>query len=300
MDPVTHAIVGVVLSSPVASTHPEAAAAFMLGSVLPDLDATSRVFGKRAFLRAHQTYTHSPPVIAATGVAFGAGLATVGVRAPCAPVALVAAMLLHSFMDFTNTYGIAALAPFSHRRWSLDWIFFIDAVVLSVSVSAAGYVGWTWSQGREVAWLIPGIYALVLAAYWGVKAVLHHRAIRLSPTGTVSLVPSALIPWEFLGMAREGTVARLFRLDARAGGISEDGTQEILDEAWSRPLMALPEYRLMRSMSNAYHVVEATATPDGSELLCKDLRTRNFGGRFGELRVRVASDGAIVRAHFNV
>ncbi len=300
MDPVTHAIVGVVLSSPVASTHPEAAAAFMLGSVLPDLDAASRVFGKRAFLRAHQTYTHSPPVIAAIGVVFGAGLAAVGVRAPHAPAALVAAMLLHSFMDTTNTYGITVLAPFSHRRWSLDWVFFIDAVVLAVSVSAAGHVGWTWSQGREVAWLIPGIYAFVLAAYWGAKAVLHRRAVRLSPTGTVSLVPSALIPWEFLGMAREGPVARLFRLDARGGRISEDGTQEILDESWSRPLMALPEYRLMRSLSKAYHVVEATATPDGSELLCRDLRTRNFGGRFGELRVRVAPDGAIVGAHFNV
>ncbi len=300
MDPVTHAILGVVLSSPVASTHPEAAAAFMLGSILPDLDATSRVFGKRAFLHAHQTYTHSPAVIVAIGVAFGAALAATGIRAPYAPLALVAAMLLHSFMDVTNTYGITVLAPFSHRRTSLDWIFFIDAFVLAVSVPAAGYVGWVWSQGREVGWFVPGIYALVLAAYWGAKAVLHCRAVQLSPAATVSLVPSALIPWEFLGTAKDGAVARLFKLDARTGALSDDGTREILDEAWSHLLEALPEYRLMRSVSNAYHVVEATAKPDGSELLCKDLRTRNFGGRFGELRVLLASDGAIVRAYFNV
>ena len=300
MDVVTHAMIGLVLASPVAPTHPEAAAAFMLGSVLPDLDATSRIFGKRAFLHAHQTYTHSTPIIVAIGVAAAAALTAADIRAPYAPLALALGMLLHSFMDVTNTYGITVLAPFSHRRSSLDWVFFIDAFVLAVSVPAAGYVGWVWSQGRDVAWLLPGAYAVALSVYWPVKAVLHRRAKRLSPTGTVSLVPSALLPWEFLGTAEEGAVVRLFRLDARTGEVTDDGGQEILDDAWSPVLEQRPEYRLMRSLSPAYHVVEAAARPDGTELLCKDLRTRNFGGRFGELRVLVAPDGAVLRTDFNV
>ena len=137
MDVVTHAMVGLVLASPVAPSHPEAAAAFMFGSVLPDLDATSRLFGKRAFLRAHQTYTHSTPVIVAVSLAAGAALVAADVYAPYAPLALALAMLLHSYMDATNTYGITVLAPFSHRRSSLAWVFFIDAFVLAVSIPAA-------------------------------------------------------------------------------------------------------------------------------------------------------------------
>ena len=300
MDVVTHAMIGLVLASPVAPTHPEAAAAFMLGSVLPDLDATSRLFGKRAFLQAHQTYTHSTPVIVAIGLAAVAALAVTGVRAPYAPLALVLAMLLHSYMDVTNTYGITLLAPFSHRRSSLDWIFFIDAFVLAVSIPAAGYVGLMWYRGHDVTWPLPMAYATILAIYWLAKALIRGRAGRLAPAGTVALVPSAFLPWEFLGTAEQGAMVRLFRLDGRSGKLTEEGRQEILDNAWSHVLEELPEYRQMRSLSAAYHVVEATAGPDGTEVLCKDLRTRNFGGRFGELRVLVAPDRTVLRADFNV
>ena len=48
MDIVTHGMMGIVLASPFAASEPAAAGAFMLGSVFPDLDAFSRVFGKRA------------------------------------------------------------------------------------------------------------------------------------------------------------------------------------------------------------------------------------------------------------
>jgi len=57
VDIVTHAMMGLVAASPFAGERPEAAAAFAAGSVLPDLDALSRVFGKRAFLACHQTWS---------------------------------------------------------------------------------------------------------------------------------------------------------------------------------------------------------------------------------------------------
>ena len=42
---------------------------FIFGSVLPDVDSLSRLFGKVAFLRWHQTCTHSiPVVISATAI----------------------------------------------------------------------------------------------------------------------------------------------------------------------------------------------------------------------------------------
>ena len=48
MDIVTHGMVGVLLAAPLAESHPIAAGSLLLGSVLPDLDALSRLAGKRA------------------------------------------------------------------------------------------------------------------------------------------------------------------------------------------------------------------------------------------------------------
>lgn len=42
---------GLICGSALAPSLPEAAAAFALGSVLPDLDALSRLLGKRTFMR---------------------------------------------------------------------------------------------------------------------------------------------------------------------------------------------------------------------------------------------------------
>jgi len=64
MDVVTHAAMGTVIASPFFAEYPLPAAGFMLGSAIPDLDALSRFFGKRVFLKWHQTYTHSLPLIA--------------------------------------------------------------------------------------------------------------------------------------------------------------------------------------------------------------------------------------------
>ena len=66
MDIVTHGMMGVVLAAPFAADYPEASIAFMLGSVVPDLDAVSRIAGRRSFLKCHQTYTHALPVIVPT------------------------------------------------------------------------------------------------------------------------------------------------------------------------------------------------------------------------------------------
>ena len=93
VDIVTHAMMGVVVASPALTHHPIAAGCFMFGSVLPDLDALSRVFGKRAFLKSHQTYSHALPVIAVIGLLAGVALWPTSMWDPWAPLALVAGMV---------------------------------------------------------------------------------------------------------------------------------------------------------------------------------------------------------------
>ena len=59
MDIVTHALIGLASSAGLMHTHPALACGLVFGNVAPDLDAFSRLGGKHAFLRFHQTYTHS-------------------------------------------------------------------------------------------------------------------------------------------------------------------------------------------------------------------------------------------------
>lgn len=298
MDIVTHAAMGVVLAVPFLDSHPAAAACFVFGAVLPDLDALSRVLGKRAFLCWHQTYTHSLPLIAVVALAAWPVLRAAGVSDPWAAPALGIGMTLHALLDVTNTYGITLLAPFSKRRFSLEWVFFIDAFVLVATAVALTLVLRALAGGTGTA-SVAAAYAAVLLAYWATKALLRRRAARHGPPGTLSLVPSALVSWRFLGCARVGEEVTTFRLNAVTGELGDERRHAVQDGRVGALLAELPEFRVMRDLSPAYHVVDSVADDEGTSVVCRDLRTRNFGGRFGMLSVRLDRDGRIVRSHFD-
>lgn len=298
MDIVTHAAMGIVLAAPFLDSHPAAAACFVFGAVLPDLDALSRVLGKRAFLCWHQTYTHSLPLIAVVALAAWPVLRAAGVSDPWAAPALGIGMTLHALLDVTNTYGITLLAPFSKRRFSLEWVFFIDAFVLVATAVALTLVLRALAGGTGTA-SVAAAYAAVLLAYWATKALLRRRAARHGPPGTLSLVPSALVSWRFLGCARVGEEVTTFRLNAVTGELGDERRHAVQDGRVGALLAELPEFRVMRDLSPAYHVVDSVADDEGTSVVCRDLRTRNFGGRFGMLSVRLDRDGRIVRSHFD-
>jgi len=291
MDAVTHAGIGCILAAPLVAEHPAAAACVALGSLLPDLDSLSRVFGKRAFLRWHQTWTHSLPVIACVAALSWPVFRLLGVDDPLAPAALGGAMALHALLDVTNTYGITLWAPFSRRRTSLEWVFFIDSVVLLATAVALALVVPRLASGGDPA-SITGAYIVGLAAYWACKAWLRRRAGRLAPAHTLSLIPTALIPWTYLGCAREGDEIVTFRMNALTGSVSARAAHAIADESTVRDL---PEFRAMRDLSPAYHAVES-----GRRVVCRDLRTRNFGGRFGMLEVSLDDRGDVQKTRFHV
>lgn len=292
MDIVTHGMMGVVVASPWVASRPEAAAAFMFGSVLPDLDAFSRVFGKRVFLKAHQTWSHAIPVMAALG-ALAAALSGL----PAAGLGLGLGMLFHGLLDATNTYGITLLAPFTRRRYCAEWVFFIDATVVALTTAALAWVLYAWP---EPGWKVQAAYGAALAAYWTLKALLRRRAARLGPPGPLALLPSALWPWEYFGCSREGDSLRVWRIHALRGALLDDRRVPILDGLWMEKIGGLPELRIMRELSPAYHVVEAVEEPAGTRLTCRDLRTRNFGARFGEIRLLVDPAGGVKDVEFHV
>ncbi len=299
MDIVTHAAMGIILAAPLADSHPVAAACFAMGSALPDLDVLARVFGKRAFLRWHQTYTHSLPLIALTGAFAWLAAPWFGVGDAWAAPALAAGMTLHVLLDVTNTYGITLWAPFSRARRSLEWVFFVDAFVLVVTVLALTLVLRALAAGASLI-AVSLSYAVAMTAYWSIKAVLRHRASRLAPTTTVSLVPSALVPWRFLGCARVDDVVTMFEINACTGRLRHESRVTILDGRHDALLAAQPEVRSMRELTPAYHAVGEMPGDAGTRIICRDLRTRNFGGHFGTLTMDVTRDGRVQERHFHV
>jgi membrane-bound metal-dependent hydrolase YbcI (DUF457 family) len=299
MDIVTHAGIGLVAASPFLADRPELAVGMVAGSVLPDLDALCRLRDKTAFLRTHQTWSHALPV----QLSFSAGTAFVATLLGCRGVevglGLFAGFLGHSLLDLTNTYGVAWLTPFSRRRFCLEWVFFIDAVVFAGLAIALAVVVPVWfRQGR-----VPGIYAIAffgfLALYVVGKGVLRRRAGAFCPDSK-SLVPSALVPWRFYGTQRRQHSVSFFRVNAITGACSTVGEMPVMDDAFAQTLNDVPEYRLMREVSPEYHVVEASPENEGVRLLCRDMRMRNFGTRFGDLEVWLDSNHHVARSRFYV
>lgn len=299
MDIVTHAGIGLIAASPFLADRPELALGIVAGSVLPDLDALCRLADKRAFLRAHQTWTHASPVQFVFSFGIAALAAWFGWKGVELGGGLLVGLMGHSLLDLTNTFGVAWFTPFSRRRFCLEWLFFIDVVVL-VGVAIGLIQVLPGSLRNEP---VPAQHAVVflasLAAYVLGKAILRQRAGRLCPQA-ISLVPSALVPWRFFKTDRKPGAITFLRVNALTGLQTVVAQVPLLDDSFARVLEAIPEFRLMRGVSPEYHVVGASADGPGTRLLCRDMRMRNFGTRFGDLEVWLDANNQIIRSRFYV
>ncbi len=59
-------------------------------------------------------------------------------------------MFMHVALDLTNSYGVRCLWPFTSKRFALDWIFFIDAPIVCLTIVALAF---QWLVGSELGWL---------------------------------------------------------------------------------------------------------------------------------------------------
>jgi membrane-bound metal-dependent hydrolase YbcI (DUF457 family) len=287
-----------VLAAPLLPQAPLTGSLLALGCCLPDVDSLSRCFGKCAFLYWHQKYTHSLAFVAGCTVLAWWLLRHQG--EPWAAIGLAIGLLIHIGLDCCNTFGAAALWPISARRWSREWLFFIDTPVTVLTVIAVllAFVPQVAERLSSSATAIA--YAVTLAAYISLRIVLSLRAWRSAPAATISLIPSAFVPWRFYGVARASTDVHTFTLDCLQHRILDEHWVPTLDTQWASATNPLSEFQAMRDLSPAYHVLSATPCNDGTILTCRDLRTRNFGGRFGELQIVVDGTGNIVRSTFHV
>ena len=290
MDIVTHGMMGLAVAAPFLGTDTGAAVGFILGSTLPDLDAFSRCFGKRAFLKWHQGWTHSMPVQIAFGTTGCLIVKWVAPELATLIVGLLAGAMTHSLLDLTNTYGIRIVAPFSRRRFCFEWMFFIDSVVLLLTVVALVPAVRSLLFGYPANQMAAILYMVSFVLYAGLKATLRRRASFLASADAVSVIPSAMWPWMFFECRRSGNEVTSSKLNAITGTSCEVARHKIHDDEFADELSAVDEFQTMSDLSPAYHVVERREDGSDIHIQCRDMQILNFNTSFGILDVKFNND----------
>jgi inner membrane protein len=222
LDNLTHTAIGLFLSrAGLKSWTPRATPILLLAANIPDIDVVSAGGGSLAYLHYHRHLTHSlvaMPVMALMAVGAIRLLSRKPVRWLGAFAAAMIGVATHVLLDWTNTYGIRLLLPFSARWLRLDlvnvfdlWIWavlllavagpFLGRLVGSEITSGSGK---TPHHGRGFAW-----FALIFVLLYDCgRAALHQRALAIldsrvyqdAAPARVFAGPDAANPWMWRGV----------------------------------------------------------------------------------------------------
>ena len=136
MDPLTHTLTGLFLSRAGLNRFtPRASAILMLAANAPDIDIVTATGGSLNYLHYHRHLTHSlaaMPVMAMLPLLLVRGVSRKPVHWLGAYFAALIAVGSHLLLDWTNSYGIRLLLPFSGRWLRLDWTNVIDVWIWAV------------------------------------------------------------------------------------------------------------------------------------------------------------------------
>lgn len=204
LDNVTHAVVGAGVFATWAAVNqadvhtPLATAAAITaitGSEAPDLDILSRIFGGPVrYLQQHRMLSHSLPFSFLWALVIALilsiwqpghfwlwfGLAWVNVA-------------IHVALDVCTTYGTLALWPFSKRRYALNALFIVDAVLLGLG--ALGATAVRLVNSYQVIWWFDSIAIAYIALRIAISVRLRTAIQAQFPqTALVSVTPTP-VPW---------------------------------------------------------------------------------------------------------
>jgi membrane-bound metal-dependent hydrolase YbcI (DUF457 family) len=301
MDIVHHAMIGAVgaLFSAVAG-EPVAGCAFLVGSVLPDLDMAFVALGKRRYLELHQGPTHSlfaAPLVAALaalGTLLIPGAGTLGGGPGICFLAALGGVCLHATLDLCNTFGIRPLWPLK-TRVSLDAAFFVDLPTLCATALAMAALAAGWAAP----WGVLGAYASSCCAYLALRLYLQRAARRALRADTV--IPSGVFPFgAFVTRTVSGgiecgwvnTLTGRYRVSKRLPPV---------DAAVLALARKSAVYRGMEAALRRLTPVDVRRGADGAveTIVARCVAVPNFGNRYGEVALRFRS-GKLVGEHARI
>lgn len=187
MDNVTHSLTALALARcGLGRLTPRGTLLLLISANLPDIDMVSIFWGPLTNLEIHRGYTHTllmMPVMAALSAGLTALLGRKRLRWGMAFGVAMIGVASHLLLDWTNSYGVRPLLPFSSQWFYLDINHLYDFVILAVLLLAAFWpllarlvsdeIGEHKTAGPGMA-----IFALLFfVAYDGARYVMHQRAM---------------------------------------------------------------------------------------------------------------------------
>jgi inner membrane protein len=231
MDNLTHSLTGLALARVGLNRFsPHATALLVLSANAPDADIVALSRGTLFYFEQHRGYTHT-----LLGLPFMALLTVLVVaavfrkRLPWRNAWLLCCLGVasHLLLDWTNSYGVRPLLPFSSRWFYLDLNGLYDVCILAALLFAAVWpsfsrlvsneIGVRSGHGRGLAAFALAFFLLFDCA----RAVLHARAVaqledRLyedaAPLQTAAL-PEPLNPFHWTGVVETARAFQRMNLD---------------------------------------------------------------------------------------
>ncbi|MBV9613560.1 MAG: metal-dependent hydrolase, partial [Acidobacteriaceae bacterium] len=187
MDNLTHSLVGLAMSRAGLNRFtPHATLLMVLSANAPDIDIVAVSRGGLGYLQAHRGYSHSLvclPLLSLLPVIIVAAIFRE--RLPWAKTWLASSIGVasHVLIDWTNSYGVRLLLPFSSRWFHLDWINLYDGCLLAVLLFAALWPSLARMVNREIGDRGPAgrgtaVFALAVFVFFDcARGVMHARAL---------------------------------------------------------------------------------------------------------------------------
>ena len=246
MDNATHTLTGLMLARiGLNRVAPQATAALLLSSNLPDADILYTLGGAWNYLHYHRHWTHGLPMVPVMALLnvlllwlFGRVVRT---WKPAFAekwktgwgwtyLISVLGLVIHVLYDATNSYGVRAALPISADWYSLDLFFVVDPVILALlllAIVAPAISGMVSSEigGKKTTGRGWAVFALVLIlAYGGCRAMLRERALsilesHIYPQGAAQRIeawPTAFSPWTWIGYVETAQSWGRYTLDLNA------------------------------------------------------------------------------------
>ena len=315
MDNLTHTLVGLMMArAGLEKTAVRGAGMLMLAANIPDIDAVTWFGGTTVYLESHRGITHTllfMPVIALVPMLM--------VRAKFSWRAWIASMLgvlSHVLLDWSNSFGIPLLMPFSMRRWRLDTVNIVDIWLWLILLGALAAAALVKMVNREIGeknqtsarrgWAWAALIALL--AFEGLRLTTHSRAVstieaRLydgAPARRATALPNAINPFTWRGIAEAKQFIYMIPVDVAPLNLahpfdpSAGKRYKVIDHsaAMDAALATRPFQVFSRFSQMPYWQVSEGAT--GTQVSLMDLRFGDPGNLgFGGVTAVVDRDGRV-------
>lgn len=295
MDNVTHSLTGLALARVgLKRFSPHGTALLVLSANAPDVDILAVARGAFPYFEVHRGYTHCLlclPLMAVLCVGVIAGLFRARLAWLKAWGLCCIGVASHLLIDWTNSYGIRLLLPFSSRWSHLDLNSLYDGWIMAVLIFAAlwpvfsklvsGEIGYRASSGQGVAAFALAFFLLFDCG----RALLHNAALaqlqaRLydgAPALQAAALPEPFTPFRWTAVVE--TAREYQRMEIKALGQLETQDAQVFYKpavtAWYRSTIATEPFRYFLYFARfPVWSVEPLITGDreGKRLIVSDLR----------------------------